>query len=76
MITILLAVIFALGIIALSRIIWVAISAGAIVLLAIPTFLILFIGMALISPWYPMIVAIIFIIVFNRDAKEKKCPWM
>ena len=65
-----------LGIATLARIIWVALSVGIVVLWAIPTFLILFIGLGLLSPWWPAIIAIIFILLFNKNAKENGHQWM
>ena len=75
MLTLLLVIIFSLGIVALARIIWVAMAVGFAVLWAIPAFLILFIGFGLISPWFPILIAITFILMFNGKTK-RNCPWM
>jgi hypothetical protein len=70
MITLLIVIIFVLGLIAIARIIYV----GA--WMAIPAFLIIFTGFFLINPWAVIIICLIFIILFGKTAKKEKEYWM
>lgn len=71
MITILLlSAIIILGLVAVARIIWV----GA--LLALIPFFFIFIAATFWYPVWPIAIAIIFILVFNKNAKERKEYWM
>ena len=61
---------------AMARIVWFALKVGFVIFWAIPTFIFLFFVASWFNIWLPAIVAIVIILVFNREQMERTKTWM